>query len=164
MKLHLNLIIFAVFFACCGVLNAQTNNAQPLNYRANFWSAAFEQNGIEVTSGYVKDRFKEKSPLALDLYKQGKSNEISAYVLAGLSGGLIGLTSGLGSTLEKGRQTTNYVIGGLGIVTSLIVGAKGNSKYKQATKAYNDAIGIPAPKTSFKVGATNNGIGIALNF
>lgn len=110
----------------------------------------------------------ESNPDAYGVYKKVKGTLVTANILAGVGGVLIG--NQLGNALFKNNgQDFNTVIFGVGVAiagTSIAIGGGASKRLSQAVELYNrDFPPVDEGARSFlSLGASGNGVGLVFNF
>lgn len=126
----------------------------------NSWSGKISVGGVTIEDDMLDRYF---SPEDFQLFKKGKSVSTVGSILA-FAGALpfgysIGYMAAAGETDE-----TNLALligGGAVMVTGIVVSSLGGKKMKKAMANYNSALTF---QPEFRLGATANGIGLAIVF
>lgn len=134
---------------------------EPLSYRNGFWGLVILQGQQKLSSQNIKELYKTDKE-ALSLYNSGKSMNTVGLVIGIPSSLVFGWE--LGNVLAGGDvNTAAMILGGTGFVTSIIIGAVGDSKIKKSIQIYNSnnerSVGH-----SLNFGLTNIGVGLCFKF
>lgn len=159
----MRIILLATFIVAFSSASfAQTNN-EVLTMKNGFFGWEFRKNEQRLKMGEVADLLKN-NPEASERFASARSNNTVATILGGVGGFLLGYT--LGSSAGGGKA--NWSVGGAGgglVVAGLVLSVKANNQARRAVTLYNEGL-----KTGFlrqpelKLGITENGAGLVLNF
>lgn len=123
----------------------------------------FMQNDRVMSTTDLFNVLKQNPETALDI-KRAKSNLYPGMVVSYLGGFLIGWP--IGTAIGGGEPQWGMALAGAGFIALGIPLSIGYTKHvKNAVNKYNDGLGIKKPaEVSFKVGVTNDGVGLKVCF
>lgn len=124
----------------------------------------YTQNDKVLSSTQLFNVLKQNPETDLDI-KRAKNNLYPGMVLSYIGGALIGWP--IGTAIGGGEPQWGMALAGAGFIALAIPLSSGYTKHiKKAVEKYNDGVEPkkPADAISFKVGVTNDGIGLRVSF
>ncbi|NEN24527.1 hypothetical protein G3O08_13550 [Cryomorpha ignava] len=152
------LTILLLFILSSISVSAQTKSIDPTAKKG-----VFEQNGMRLTPKQLL-KITESNPEAYQEMKKAKENYDFANVLGFIGGGLIGWP--IGTAIGGGEP--HWILAGVGgaVLLCIIPLSNGyNNRSMNAVEMYNSGLVQSQYKVpSFKLGSTQNGIGLLISF
>ena len=138
--------------------NNETNYSSPrgtMTYTP--WSSKVSINGITMSNDELENYF---SPEEYNQFINGKTTSTVGSVIGSIGAFVFGWNLG---TLVAGGEPNKAMLAGGGAVTAvgLIISAIGEKSMKKAVNSYNTSV---VYRPDLRLGATSNGIGLALVF